>query len=397
MSQQLISLSGDLKRLRDEGYGLEVKTSHLLVRDVPFLNNKKEVCLGILVMPLTLAGDQTTAPDTHQAYFIGEKPCNEDGSPIDKIINSSTQADFGNGVVIDHSFSAKPKSNDGRYLDYYEKVTAYIAMLSGPAQAINPLVTSKTYAVVESTDSDSPFKYLDTSTSRAQIGAVSKKLEVKKVAVIGAGGTGGYVIDLIVKVPIKEIHIFDGDLFHQHNAFRAPGCASLEDLKEKLPKAKYYEEKYSKMRHGVHGHVQYVDESNISQLKEMDFVFICIDSGPSKKQIIEGLESFGISFVDVGMGIFLVDNQLGGVIRTTTSTPAMRSHVHEKNRIPFSANDENEYNKNIQIGELNALNASIAVIKWKKLLGFYLDLEEEHSSTFTIDGNFLSNEDKKDA
>ena len=53
--------------------------------------------------------------------------------------------------------------------------------------------------------------------------------------------------------------------------------------------------------------------------------------------------------------------------------------------IPFSDGAErNEYDKNIQIADLNALNAALAVIKWKKLLGFYIDQEHELYSTYTI-------------
>ena len=36
MSQQLISLNPDLKRLQDEGYHVEVKNGHLLVHEVPY-------------------------------------------------------------------------------------------------------------------------------------------------------------------------------------------------------------------------------------------------------------------------------------------------------------------------------------------------------------------------
>ena len=57
------------------------------------------------------------------------------------------------------------------------------------------------------------------------------------------------------------------------------------------------------------------------------------------------------------------------------------------------ANGPNEYDRNIQVAELNALNAVMAIIKWKKLWGFYVDLEREHHSTYTIDGNEFTNED----
>ncbi len=96
------------------------------------------------------------------------------------------------------------------------------------------------------------------------------------------------------------------------------------------------------------------------------------------------------------MGLYLSDNaSLGGIVRVTTSTEMKREHVRESNRIPFFGGDaNNEYNRNIQIADLNALNAALAVIRWKKYLGFYLDFEREHFCTYTIDGNILGNEDK---
>jgi tRNA A37 threonylcarbamoyladenosine dehydratase len=48
------------------------------------------------------------------------------------------------------------------------------------------------------------------------------------------GGTGSYILDLVAKTAVMEIHLFDGDDFNQHNAFRAPGAASLEDLEKHM-------------------------------------------------------------------------------------------------------------------------------------------------------------------
>jgi hypothetical protein len=94
------------------------------------------------------------------------------------------------------------------------------------------------------------------------------------------------------------------------------------------------------------------------------------------------------------MGVYLTDDSLGGVLRVTTVTPAKHDHIQD--RIPFSDGDgNNEYSKNIQIADLNALNAALAVIKWKKLCGFYSDLDREHHCTYTIDGNTLINEDRQ--
>ena len=86
MSQQLISLSPDLKRLQDEGYELEVKEAHAIVSSVPYLNNQKQIKFGTLVSNLSLNGNQTTKPNTHVMYFVGEQPCNKDGSAITQIV-----------------------------------------------------------------------------------------------------------------------------------------------------------------------------------------------------------------------------------------------------------------------------------------------------------------------
>jgi hypothetical protein len=69
--------------------------------------------------------------------------------------------------------------------------------------------------------------------------------------------------------------------------------------------------------------------------------------------------------------------------------------VNLEDRIPFSDGDgPDEYRTNIQIADLNALNAVLAVVKWKKLCGFYGDLDREHFCAYTLDGNSLVNEDK---
>ncbi len=144
------------------------------------------------------------------------------------------------------------------------------------------------------------------------------------------------------------------------------------------------------IRHAVH-----ITAANIDELRDADFVFVSVDGGGSKKFIIEKLQNFGIPFVDVGMGLYQVGDSLGGLVRTTASAPDHADHIWDNDRISF-ADEDDEYDQNIQIAELNMLNAALAVIKWKKLFGFYTDFEHEYSSTYTIDGNHLLNEDHAD-
>jgi len=391
MSLELINHSPDLKKLRDEGYDLEVRAGYLLIRDVPYVNSSKEVKRGILVSTLTLAGDVTTRPDNHVIHFSGDCPCREDGAEIGQIKSSSGKCVLA-GVTIDHTFSAKPQPS-GNYNDYYAKITTYVAILSGYAKAIDPTVSAKNFPVIEPGKDESVFNYIDTASSRAEIDLVTKKLELENIAIVGLGGTGSYVLDLTVKTPVKEIHLFDGDELLQHNAFRSPGAPSIDELRAKPRKAAYLKNLYSKMHRGIVDHEAYVGPDNVEELRTMKFVFLCLDHGPAKKMIVEKLQEFGVPFVDVGMGVNQNDGMLGGILRVTTGTSVKHNHVGT--RIPFAEGDEhNEYANNIQIADLNALNAALAVIKWKKLFCFYRDLEHEHHSTYTTDGNIINNEDR---
>lgn len=394
MSQRLIDRSPDLKRLRDEGYNILVRDGYVLMRDVPYVNAKSEIKRGVLVAALKLTNDIANTPDDHVAMFAGEYPCDERGAAIERIRHQDSATKIGD-VTTNYSFSAKPKPHD-RDPDFYAKMTRYAQILSAPAMAIDPNVTARTYPVYRNDEEKdgSVFHYVDTASSRANIVAVTNKLKLDRVDILGVGGTGGYILDLVAKTPVREVHIWDGDVFDQHNAFRAPGAASGEELEERMKKVNYYARVYSKMRRGIIPHSEYVTALNVEELRDSQFVFVCIE-GPSKRVVIEQLEAIGIPFVDVGMGIYEVNGSLGGILRTTTSTPAKREHVHSKGRITFVGADEvNEYDKNIQVADLNALNAALAVIRWKKLFGFYLDQEEEHFSTYTIGGNDIINEDQ---
>lgn len=397
MSHQQINLSPDLKRLRDEGFNVAVEAGVLIVKNIPYVTLYKGVAYGTLVTPLSLAGDLTVKPSNHVAYFAGEHPCHKDGSPMEKLVLAGQPPYlYGNGLQAQHMMSNKPFPLEVGYADYYELVTTYINIISSPAQSIDSSVTARIYPVIEQLEADSVFCYMDTASSRAGVAAVAQKLALSKIAIIGLGGTGSYVLDLVAKTPVKEIHLFDGDVFSQHNAFRTPGAPSVELLWSKPQKVDYLARVYGHMHRNIIPHNEFLTDETVDQLIGMDFVFLCLDRGTVKQAIISRLESAAIPFVDVGMGIYLErDSQsLGGIVRITTSTCQQRDHVHQKRRVCFGEGAEmNEYQQNIQIADLNALNAALAVIKWKKLFGFYLDLEGEHHSTYTIDGNNLINED----
>jgi len=237
------------------------------------------------------------------------------------------------------------------------------------------------------------FKYPDTNSSRAGITDLNSKFEGQKVAIIGLGGTGSYILDLISKTNIKEIHLYDGDDFQVHNAFRAPGAASTDafGIANNVMKVEYFSKIYSQMRNGIVQHPIYVTKNNLQEFSEYDFVFISVDKNMVRDFITKGLLGLKIPFIDVGMGVQRNENELLGTVRITVGTSENNQHL--KHRIGADEMIENEYASNIQIVELNCLNATLAVIRWKKMFGFYQDLKGEFNNLYFINTGKILNED----
>lgn len=391
MSHPLISRSPDLAKLLEEGFEIEIVLPHLLVRSVPYVDAHRKVRRGTLVVPLNLNVDVTLPPNTHVVLFAGDFPCDQNGKPVEKLRHGDNKTMISADLVTQFSFSNKPP--DG-YRDYHHLVTIYVANISGPAAILDPNATARTWQVIESRDPDSVFLYPDTASSRAGITSAARKLELRRIVIAGLGGTGAYVLDLTAKTPAREIHLYDGDRFGQHNAFRAPGAASIADLKARSFKVDYFADIYARMRRGVIPHRYHLTADTVAELDGANFVFICMDAGNAKRALITRLERSGVPFVDVGIGLEITDgDSLVGLVRTTTSTAAKRDHVRDNHRISFEGDGNDVYN-NIQVADLNALNAALAVIKWKKLFGFYADHTREHFSAYAINCNALVNEDK---
>src|SRR5262249_36102010 len=153
-----------------------------------------------------------------------------------------------------------------------------------------------------------------------------------------------------------------------------------------------FAEIYSRKRRGIIPQPHRIDETNVDMLRDMTFVFLCMDNGPIKGLVVSKLEEFKVPFTDVGMGLYQAGTSLGGILRVTTSVEGRRETARKN--VPTQKEDApNEYDKNIQIAELNALNAALAVIKWKKLFGVYLDQEREQFTSYTIGCNLLVSED----
>ena len=392
-SRLLIALSPDLKKLRDEGYEIQIVSGHLIVKNVPYVKTDRTVAYGALIAPLVIHGEKAGPPKDHTMHFQGETPCDRDGKPLNSILNSSGTMQLANDIVAQHRLSAKPTT--GKPTDYYALVTNYTGIIAEHAKRSDPSATALTHRAFDPDDPPSVFAYPDTASTRAGIMAVTQKLEGHIIAIVGLGGTGSYILDFLAKTPVKEIHLFDGDHFVQHNAFRSPGTASSAEVSAIPPlfKVDYFKRKYEALHLGITAHRYYMDAGNVADVLGADFVFMCLDKPAAKKPLVDALVAADKPFIDVGMGVNLEDASLGGILRTTFSAKERREH---RNGISFGDIDD-VYATNIQIAELNALNAAIAVIRWKKYLGFYQGRNPEYSSLYTIEFNSMTNEDQLEA
>jgi hypothetical protein len=271
MSPRQIDRSPDLRHLRDDGFDVRIRVGYLVVGEVPYVVPGGGVSRGVLVDKLQLTLDETTSsPADHTMRWAGESPCDRYGQPLALFRQSLNPLQIDDELTTTHMFSAKPATQDP---DYYEKFTRYLRLIAAHAEAVDPTVTPATFPVVKSDDEDSVFVYTDTASSRAGITALNDKLRAHCIAIVGVGGTGSYILDSLAKTEVREIHLFDGDTFLLHNAYRSPGVPTGDQLHAKPLKVTYHQERYSSFRRGIVPHPVYLTAANLEELNGMTFVF----------------------------------------------------------------------------------------------------------------------------
>lgn len=390
MLNTLANHNSDLRRLVEKGYALSIDTNNLAIRDIPYLDSKGNLMIGAFISKLIFIDEFRVKLDDHQMYFCGGHPCELDGTPIRNLGGGQmTMPLTSKDLNVERSFSNKPPNG---FSDLFEKVESYVAIISGPAMT-KYQASPFTFRTVEE-NSNSVFKYRDTLTSRAEIADLSANFQNDLVAIIGLGGTGAYLLDFLVKTPVKDIRGFDQDSYHVHNAYRSPGMLNKDDLGKE--KADVYQRRYECFRLGVDLRNKFVDADSAEDFHGVTFAFVCVDKGESRKAIFELLLKLKIPFIDVGMGLQRNNGLISGTARVTHFASELADGIVSKNLVPMTDLPDDVYRNNIQISELNALNACLAIIKYKQLKGFYADDRNYYHLLYTIDNSTIMGEDGKD-
>lgn len=392
MSQELICHNPELQRLQSEGFEIEVRGGLLIVHHIPYLNCKTEMLSGTLAMALNTSGNTVVRPHDHTAYWIGQQPCNSDGSIVPSLVNGPRRYNLGRGLISDYYLSCYPDSTSG-YKNYYDKVMVYYNTISAAALNYDKHKFLQLKGSGKVRSAGSVWRYDDTNASRAGIIGINERMLGYKVAIIGLGGTGGYLLDYLAKTEVAEVHLYDEDVFNTHNAFRAPGAPSIEQLNSQPFKVDYFGEIYGRMHTGIIPHHIRITKDNISELDDKDMVFICIDNPSVRNFISTYLADHNLSFIDSGMGLECSNDRLSGLVRVTEGFYGHYNHLKDAYGESVTDGEEDMYKSNIQIAELNSLAAALSIIQWKKMLGVYNDYSDGSMNfIYSVSGNSITHQ-----
>jgi hypothetical protein len=384
MSAKPAALDHVFQPFLDAGLRVSVKDGFLMLHDVPVVDENRQIQRGTLIAAIDYSNARVSPPGTHQAWFDGTFPCFADGRRMDQLRHSDVpNGELGSGIPAKYFFSNKESTWSG-YATHFDLLNHYWRLITDQARVIEPGCTAMlgrgSASVLGGTG---VFRYTDANSSRGRFTQSTERFSGLSIAIVGLGGTGSYVLDHVSKTPVREIHLFDGDTFEIHNAFRAPGAA--DDSAFGLNKVEYFASKYGAMHSCIVPHSIYIADDTIEQLLGFDFVFVCVDKGPARKLICSFLTSHGIALIDCGMDVSISEaGLLSGVCRATVATAVKSDHFFD--RAPtMEESGEALYEANIQISDLNAINALLAVIRWKQHVSFYASAQQYHQFEFTSD------------
>ena len=379
---ELASHNDDIRRLLDKGFALRYDSEYLVVRDIPYLDAHKALEVGAIVTKLVFVDKVHVRQQDHQVFFAGSVPYGLDGNPVPNLGGGTTSLTLQKtDVVVQRSFSNKPAS--GHFTDFFAKIEHYLNLIGGPAMSLHD-VNPHTFRVDHDVVGDSVFKFQDTLTSRAEIGDLAAVFKNEVIAIIGLGGTGCYLLDFMVKTPVKEIRGFDGDFYFVHNAYRSPGHLDEHDLGK--AKAKIYQRRYDNFRHNLKLKQTYIGGSSTADLDGVTFAFVCVDKGSARAEIFDLLIKLGIPFIDVGMGLNRKEGPLAGTLRATYYPTGQAAAVRDMQLAELADHPDDVYRAQVQISELNAINACLAVMRYKQLRGFYLERQAPFHMLFDTAG-----------
>lgn len=376
----------NVQKLVHEGYSVSIDGNFLVIDNIPYVSAPNTVSRGTLISNYREVDGVAYMDNDHTIWFTGSVPCRADGEPLEAAMVCEKTPTLVAGRQALCKFSNKPDPIGDMLTNFHTKITHYVRKLTSHARVIDPTASATGDGSFNYRLERSVFHYPNGAIGRAGLEAYDKKLHLNKVAIIGVGGTGSYLLDALAKTAVAEIHIYDDDVIEPHNAYRLPGALTHEQAHSNLQKTEYLALEYANFRVGVISHPVKMDASSIHELDNCEFVFIAIDHGPSRGLISEYLLKKRIPFIDVGIGVDKIPEAVKLHARTRT---AIVTENHQAVNLPVADDTDDAVYNNIQLVELNAINAMMAIIRYKQYLGFYTDEMDARELKYKVSLNSI--------
>jgi hypothetical protein len=377
--------SPDIERLVKDGHTVVIEGQYIVVENVAYVAAGPVVRRAAII---SAYDEKAGVQGDHTVWFTGCVPHNAEGESLQHVLIADTNP----AVIANRQVQCRMsyKSERADTLDnFYNKLTHYIRKLYSYAHQLDPNLSASGTGTLSTRQQRSVFHFPNTAIARAGLDAYDDKLKLSKVAIIGLGGTGSYILDALAKTPVEQIHLYDDDVINRATVYRMPGALTVEDADKQLRKTDYLKSVYDRMRVGVESHPVRIDQSNLHELGDCKFVFIAVDEGPSRGLIANYLAEKGVAFIDAGIGVDKVPEEakLFGRVRVTAIDAQNKALIQ---KLPTADDREEAVYNNIQVAELNALNAMLAVILYKQKIGFYVEEVPTQTLRYTLSFQRLS-------
>lgn len=191
-------------------------------------------------------------------------------------------------------------------------------------------------------------------------------IRAERVAVVGLGGLGSWIADVIAKCDVHAVTAWDGDIIEPKNLIRMPGAGQLEQWIGRH-KTDWFETTYSSLRTGIAGRAVMVDQSNVHEvLAGTSFAFLAVDNDTARATMIEALAGAHIPFIDVGTSIDRRQTKVSIALRLVVARPYSNSW---RGAIPRVDTAGQQIYGSIELPDVGALTAGWAVQLWRQYRG----------------------------
>jgi len=394
MSRTQTNHEAQLAEVLQAGFDCYIEDDTLTVRPIPYRLSSGGIGHGSLICHLNRNGEDIASPDNHTVAWIGDEiPHQKDGRLMDRLVIDRNRNTWSNGktsICVMSRLGPEPYPNYGRKMLTYARLIIREAVSDWHPTGMGEIAVKDVNRLVDH----------ETGLNRARVGYLNELFATEHVAVIGAGGTGAHIVDLVSKSNVQQIDIYDPDFVSAHTQLRWPGIVERRVVEKKTNKAEYLATLYARRTNrNIRGHPFAIDKNNLTYLNGKTMVFVAIDKGQARREILTGLANMGLNFIDCGIDLQGNDGPL------TASARIIRCQAEEsvEKRLelamlaPGGANaaEDDLYSQNIQTGEMNSLNAILAVIAWKQGIGFYMDAYGYRRSRMHMSSNMWALYDAK--